>query len=68
MPWQIPLSQTTTVSLGTTDSVFVASGVTIASTGGLATINGTGSDHEVLIYGTVARADVGWAISLGDER
>jgi Ca2+-binding RTX toxin-like protein len=55
MAWQIPQSVTqaaTVANLTTTDDVFVASGVTIASTAA-ATIEGTGSDHEALIYGTV---------------
>ncbi|MGH6735867.1 MAG: calcium-binding protein [Methyloceanibacter sp.] len=56
MAWQIPQSVTqagTVADLGTTDSVFVASGVTIASTAST-TIFGTGSSNEVLVYGTVA--------------
>ena len=51
MTWQIPQSVTqaaTVANLGTADDVFVASGVTIASTGDH-TIVGTGSDHEVLV-------------------
>jgi Ca2+-binding RTX toxin-like protein len=54
MAWQLPQSLTTpgvNVSLGTTDSAFVATGVTVASTEGNA-IRGTGDNHEVLIYGT----------------
>jgi hypothetical protein len=61
------ISQDTSILLGTTDSVFVASGVTVASTQTTATIRGDGSGHEVLIYGTVARANAGWAISLGTD-
>src|SRR3954470_12322066 len=72
MTWQIPQSQTATtgtvlVPLGATDSVFVASGVTIALTGGIATIRGDGSDHEALIYGTVANASGLAAVVLGDN-
>ena len=48
-----------------TDSVFVASGVTIASMLNN-TILGNGSDHEALIYGTVASA-VTAAIILGND-
>ncbi|MGH6736630.1 MAG: calcium-binding protein [Methyloceanibacter sp.] len=68
MAWQIPQSQTIAgivADLGTTDDVFVASGVTIASTASL-TIFGTGSSHEVLIYGTVANP-VTNPILLGDN-
>jgi serralysin len=64
MAWQIPQSVTqaaTVADLTTTDDVFVANGVTIASTAA-ATIAGTGSDHEARIYGTVVGR-----ITLGDD-
>ncbi|MFI0846807.1 calcium-binding protein [Mesorhizobium sp. IMUNJ 23232] len=55
MAWQIPLSTSqdaTVAPLGTTDDVFVASDVTIASKASF-TIWGQGSDHEAIVYGTV---------------
>jgi Ca2+-binding RTX toxin-like protein len=65
MTWQAPLSQTAQVNLGTVDDAFIASGVTIA-TGVSAAIFGTGSGHDVLVYGTVTSAQ-NQAISLGTD-
>ncbi len=66
MAWQIPISTSqgaTVAPLGTSDDLFVASGVTIASA--LATtVTGGGSDHEVIVYGSIV--GVGLAILLGE--
>jgi Ca2+-binding RTX toxin-like protein len=58
MAWQIPISTSVpgvAVSLAPGDDVFVGAGVIVASTANLG-ITGSGSGHEVLVYGTVASA------------
>jgi len=58
MGWQNPISETRTteIDLGTTDSLFIASGVTISGAISLSVL-GTGSNHQLLIYGTVSNAN-----------
>jgi Ca2+-binding RTX toxin-like protein len=53
MAWKFPISTNTGVTLGTTDDVYVAEGVVIGVAGSSA-IEGTGLDHQVEIYGTIA--------------
>lgn len=70
MAWQAPGSQTTsgtTVNLGSSDSVFVASNAVLSSTGSNV-VRGTGADHQALIYGTVVGAATSlFAVHLGDS-
>lgn len=66
MAWQFPTSSTTSainVNLGTTDSVYVGSNVSIASINQQA-IYGTGSYHEAYIDGSVAGP---YGVYLGDD-
>ena len=68
MAWQVPLSQTgpgIIVNLGETDSAFIASGVTVSSKN-FHTIAGFGSNHHVIVYGTVA-GSIDAAVVLGDQ-
>lgn len=59
MPWKYAVNTETEVNLGTTDSVYVGRNVTL--TGG---ITGSGSNHQVIIDGTVAGHS---AVLLGDS-
>ena len=52
MAWQFPLSTNTQVTLGTSDSVFVAEDVTVAVSGNSA-IFATGAGQQAIIAGTV---------------
>ena len=66
MAWQFPTSTSNggaAVDLDTTDSVFVAKGVMVASTGSVA-IYGSGSNHQVIIAGT-AVSDAATTVYLG---
>jgi hypothetical protein len=69
MSWQFPVSISTiavAVDLHAVDSVFVAKGVLVASTGNRA-IQGTGSDHEVVVAGSVVAGNGSHTIYLGDD-
>ena len=69
MAWISPSSKdqtATVVDLGTTNNAFVASNAVIASSDD-DTILGTGSNHQVLVYGTVVGSGFGlFTIYLGD--
>ena len=69
MAWQFPttvVQDPTVVPLGETDSVLVMKNVSIVSKAGV-TINGSGSNHEVIVDGSVASANGQVAIFLGDS-
>jgi Ca2+-binding RTX toxin-like protein len=68
MNWKFPESDTDVtviVPLGTTDSALIAPNVVVTSTQS-STVYGTGSGHQVEVYGTVANSSLGLAaIALG---
>lgn len=59
MAWRIPTSSTTVganIDIGTTDNVYIATGVTVGSTNSNAIV-GTGGAHRILVYGTAVSLD-----------